>query len=368
LPDTSTATRKRIARKYKLAQPPDPRPFLHIRCGDDILETLDRAGVPGDKVRWADALSEGPLHHHVRETDRQRERAAYLSSRYQMPMAETYREMMGADWRVDQCPSYDETVLWFEADLFDQVILVYLLQRLRPLADRARISLICIGSFPGVTRFVGLGQLGPADLAGLLPTRQPVTRRQFELAGEAWAAFNAPHPRHLIRLARSRSRALPFLPGAVTRYLAEYPSTRNGLPRTAQLALEAIDGGAQSPGEAFVRVQEREPRPFMGDAMFYAVLRDLAAGSQPLLAGPHPRFGRLPAPAGTVLPPASAGAELRTQTIRLTPAGRDVLRGHADWCELSGATRQIGGVTLHGPHPRWRWDPDLERLVERRRK
>ena len=61
LPDTTVATRKRIARKYKLAQLPDPRRFLHIRCGDDILEKLDQAGLPGDKIRWTDVLSEGPL-------------------------------------------------------------------------------------------------------------------------------------------------------------------------------------------------------------------------------------------------------------------------------------------------------------------
>jgi DNA-binding transcriptional LysR family regulator len=183
-----------------------------------------------------------------------------------------------------------------------------------------------------------------------------VTRRQFELAREAWAAWNAPHPRDLIRLAGTRSRALPFLPEAIKRYLAEYPSTGNGLSRTAQLTLEEIEGGARSAGEAFARVQDREPRPFMGDSMFYAVARDLATGLQPLLAGTHPRLARL------------SDGELRDRQIWLTPQGKRVLAGQADWCELSGIARQIGGVTLQGAHPRWRWNPDEERLVERRRK
>ena len=356
LPDTTVATRKRIARKYKLAQLPDPRRFLHIRCGDDILEKLDQAGLPGDKIRWTDVLSEGPLHRHASETDRQRERAAYLSSRFFVPMTETYREIMGADWRVDQCEHYNETVLWFEADLFDQVILVYLLQRLMPRADRTRLSLICIGGFPGVEHFIGLGQLTPEQLAELLPTRRQVTRRQFELAGEAWAALNAPHPKELIRLAHLRSRALPFLPGAVRRYLAEYPSTTNGLSQTAQLALEEIRSGARSAAEAFPRVLHREARPFMGDSMFYAALRDLATGLHPLIAGTHPRLARLP------------DAELRDRQIWLTAQGTRVLAGRADWCELSGLARQIGGVTLDGSQPRWRWDPGEDRLVERRRK
>lgn len=341
-------------RKYKLSEFPDPVDFLHIRCGDDILGRLDEAGIPGDKIRWADILCEGPLHAHQDDSQRQKERAAYLAARYFVPVTETYREILGADWRVSQCARYDETVLWFEADLFDQAILVYLLQRLAPLAGESRISLICIGEFPGVSRFIGLGQLTPGELASLLPTRQPVSRRQFALAQAAWEALNHRHPRELIRLSRMQSRALPFLPAALQRYLAEYPSTGNGLSRTAQLALEVIAEGARTPLDAFPMVQQQEVRPFMGDAMFYAVLRDLASGDHPALAGAHPNLQRLP------------DAELRVCPVWLTALGRKLLAGEADWCALSGQARWMGGVLLQGPKPRWRWDPKRNRLVEQR--
>ena len=356
LPDTTTATRRNIVRKYKLSEFPDPRPFLHIRCGDDILDTLVEAGIPGDGIRWADVLCEGPLHLHADEEHRRKERAAYIATRYQIPLAETYREILGADWRVDQCVRYDETVLWFEADLFDQAILVYLLARLARFAGEAKISLICIGSFPGVRRFIGLGQLGPAQLATLLPTRRPVTAKQFELARVAWEAFNAPDPRALIRLAGSRSRVLPYLPAAIRRYLAEYPSTRNGLSLTEQRALEAFAAGAATPVEAFFRVQRRESRPYLGDWMFYAMIRGLAAGDQPALEGEHPRLARLRVP------------EIRRCRVRLTDTGRRLLAGQADWCRIAGTGRWMGGVHLRGPEPRWRWDPARGRLVERRRK
>jgi uncharacterized protein DUF1835 len=356
LPDTTTATRRNIVRKYKLSEFPDPRPFLHIRCGDDILDTLVEAGIPGDGIRWADVLCEGPLHHHANEEHFRKERAAYISARYQIPLSETYREILGADWRVDQCVRYDETVLWFEADLFDQVILVYLLARLSRFAAEAKISLICIGSFPGVRRFIGLGQLGPAQLATLLPQRRPVTGKQFDFARVAWEAFNADSPRALVRLAKSRSGVLPYLPRAIRRYLAEYPSTVNGLSQTGQRALEAFAAGAETPVEAFFRVQRRESRPFLGDTMFYAVIRDLAAGDEPALEGEHPRLARL------------RFSELRRCRVRLSETGRKLLAGQADWCRIAGVGRSIGGVHLRGAAPRWRWDPARGRLVERRPK
>ncbi len=343
-------------RKYKLSEFPDPVQFLHIRCGDDILDKLNEAGLAGDKIRWSDVLCEGPLRRYPDERQRLKERAAYLAARYAAPMAETYRELLGQDWRVTQCVRYDETVLWFEADLFDQVILVYLLQRLAPFQEETRISLVCIGEFPGVERFIGLGQLTPEQLASLLPGRQRVTRRQFALAREAWAALNHHHPRELNRLSRMRSRALPFLRGALQRYLAEYPSTRNGLSQTEQLALEAIENGARAPGAAFVAVQQREPRPYLGDSMFYAVLRDLASGDYPALAGSRRNLSRLP------------DAELKECELWLTPLGKRVLANQADWFELSERARWMGGVLLRGPKPRWRWHPERARLVEQRGK
>jgi hypothetical protein len=226
------------------------------------------------------------------------------------------------------------------------MILVYLLARLWPLATKTKISLICLGDYPGLHRFVGLGQLGPAQLAALLPTRQRVTRRQFALSTEAWRAFQSSDPRRLQRIARMRTKALPFLPEAIRRYLAEYPSTHNGLSQTAQWGMEVIAAGAKTPGSAFRRVQQRETRPFQDDSMFYAVIRELASGRQPAIEGGHPDFPQLP------------DHQLRDAPVWLTDGGRAVLAGSADWCRLWGGIRQVGGMTFRGGSPTWRWDPE----------
>jgi hypothetical protein len=353
-PETTAATRRDIAHKYKLSGFPDLRPFLHIRCGDDILDKLTEGGIPGDKVRWVDLLCEGPLHRHESDAARRRERAAWLAARLGIPFKETYRQLLGDDWRVDQCVHYDETVLWFEADLFDQAILVYLLVRLAAARSATRISLICIGSFPGVERFIGLGQLSPAQLARLWPARRPVTGPQFRLAARAWDALRDPEPIALMRLAEGRSRSLPFLPAAMRRYLAEYPSVRNGLGRTEQLILEALRAGAGTPAEVFLRVQAREPRPFHGDFSLFAVIRALATPRFPALASVRGKLPRLVDPA------------FGDHPIRLTDTGARLLSNEMDWCAVSGTIRQIGGVTLRGSRPRWRWDTRRRRLMEQR--
>ena len=80
-------------------------------------------------------------------------------------------------WRtaVDGRAGCDEMILWFEHDLFDQLNLIQVLDRLVRVETEAPVSLICIGSFPGRPNFKGLGQLTPDELASLLETRQPVS-------------------------------------------------------------------------------------------------------------------------------------------------------------------------------------------------
>ncbi len=307
--------------------------------------------MPGDLLRWADPLCEGPLRPHPDDLTRQRERAAYLAARFRLPVTESYRELMGADWRVDQCERYDEVVLWFEADLYDQLILVYLLARLARTAPAAKLRLVTLHRYPGVRRFVGLGQLQARQLRALLARRKRVTARQQALAVRAWAAFQAPSPSRLARLARLRSSAMPYLGAAIRRYLAEYPSLRNGLSRTEQLIMETLVRGPATPRELFERVQAREPRPFLGDLMFFAAVRDLAVGPRPLIHGRHRRFLELRLP------------ELGKATVEATPLGRRVLAGRADWRRICGVAKWMGGVYLPPGRPPWRWDADRERIV-----
>ena len=64
-----------------------------------------------------------------------------------------------------------EYVLWFEADLYDQLQIIQILARLADLGVPAqRITLICIGEHAGIARFGGLGELTAEQLRELPAT------------------------------------------------------------------------------------------------------------------------------------------------------------------------------------------------------
>jgi hypothetical protein len=319
-------------------------PTLHITNGDSAAGTL-REFISDPVVVTCDVLHEGPAPLTASIEEWYDARAAFIASR-DYDAAGVKRSLSAMDTAIAD-GRYDEVLLWFEHDLFDQLLLIRALDLLNANNHVRRVSLICIGSFPGVDRFIGLGQLNAAQLATLVALRQRVTTEQYELASRAWRAFREPDPTGLLRLRADHTGALPFLGDALQRLFAEYPSKANGLPRTGQLIVEALADGPTTGGKLFRATQIHEPRPFLGDWSFFAEVRRLAGGRVPLLT--------IDGPLDTL--------DLRHHIVAATEAGRDVLAERDDAVRLNGIDLWRGGVHLAGEEAQWRWDPRAETLV-----
>jgi hypothetical protein len=324
-------------------------PTLHVTNGDCAASVL-RTFLTDPVAIQADVLHEGPAP--ALDDD------AWLDVRAQFlagggPGYSNIRASLAAsDQMLDQAARYNRVVLWFEHDLFDQLQVVRTLSRLGRQSDAAaRTSLICIDRFPGVEPFYGLGQLNAGQLSSLEHTGHPVTPNQFETCSRIWKAFRASDPSELNALWQADAEALrelPFLHQAIGRFLAEYPSTKNGLSRTCHCAVEELAAAPLDAGELFRRVQARESRPFMGDSPFFGHLRRLAAAGRPLLT----------------IEPSADDDDLRGRQLALTSDGRATLNGELDAIAQNGIDEWRGGVHLHGSgRSPWRWDGVRETLV-----
>lgn len=327
-----------------------PPRLLHVLNGDVVREKLERAGVPGTLAVWADALPEGPVPGPAATPGEWREvRARFVERVGYATRREALDLMRRWDEGLESFPEHDEVVIWVEHDLFDQLLLV---RHLDWFARRAggppRLSLIGVGSWPGIPDFRGLGQLAPDQLAPLLDTREPVTAAQLRLASAAWTAFTAPDPRGLERLLADDTSALPFLAPALRRHLEEFPSVRNGLSRTEETVLRLLAGGPLAVGDLFHAVHRRESAYFVTDASFRTVLRALAGEPDPAIELDGAGEGSGVLPGGSV---------------RLTDTGRALLEGRAERRPAPGSERWLGGVRLAAEGPRWRWDPVAGRLA-----
>jgi hypothetical protein len=254
-------------------------------------------------------------------------------------------------WRatIGRHESYDELLLWFEHDLFDQLNLVQILTWIRERLPPAKVvSLVCIGSFPGHARFKGLGELTPDDLASLLATRQRVTEAQYALAEQVWRAFREPSPEALDDLRQADTSALPFLAAALKRLLEEYPSTTDGLSRSERRLLQVAAAGPVDLLDAFPRMHDGEDAYYITDLSFAELVETLSRTTPPLV---------------TVARGARDDGLIPQGTVRLTDIGLDVLRGQQDRVATCGMDRWLGGVHLQNGSDVWRWDDKRERIT-----
>ena len=320
--------------------------FLHVANGTCTTNVIEAAGIPGMRSIWADPLYEGPVPAGLSDADLLDVRRRFLASDADSdvdPMNDMRR------WRqvIEDHERYDELVLWFEHDLFDQLNLIQLLSWMRTRVPAAKpVSLVCIGSFPGRAGFKGLGELSPEELAPLFKTRHRVRDAEYTVAERAWRLFREPTPEPLNDLRREDTTALPYLAPALERLLQEYPSTADGLSRTERRLLRLADAHPIDLRAAFPRMHDDEDAYYVTDGS----LADLAA-----------TLSRTSPPLVTIDDDPSADGFLRG-AVSLTDAGREVLSGRRDRVAC-GLDRWVGGVHLQSGVAMWRWDDRQRRVI-----
>ena len=325
-------------------------PPLHVTNGDCAGDKLRRI-VDGAVTITADPLHEGPAP--AVDGDAWYDLRARFLSNGDARFEDIKAQLAAWDRAILDGARAGSVVLWFEHDLFDQLQLIRTLDVIgRPerAALHSKASLICIDRFPGVERFVGLGQLAAEQLATLVGTEHPVTPEQYALASRAWKAFRSSDPRALFDLtvALEGDTTLEFLRDALLRFFAEYPSASNGLSQTAQLALDVLAEDPMAGGALFAAAQSREARPFLGDTIFFEILRTLASARVPLVS----------------LSSSAQEVDLQSCLVAITDAGRAVAAGRSDHVALNGIDLWRGGVHLAGADSSpWRWDAGGETLV-----
>lgn len=322
---------------------------IHITNGDCAVDALRRGQISGDFLVWLELLHEGPVPPTLGLADLTALRAQFFVEQGFGTSEAVSARLQQRNNGLLHSSHYEETVLWFEHDLYDQLQLIQLLDWFADhKSPHQHISLIDADDY--------LGPMEPADIAALYPQRKPVTTEQYALAQRAWAAFRSPDPCALTQLIASETFVLAHLHEALLRWLEEYPSASNGLSRTEQQILAAVAGGRRRPAEIFAASQQQESAKFMGDTTFWNYLGELCAGSTPLLARNDGRpFLIHPKNTEDI-------AAFHAQQLVMTSTGAPVCEGRADRLASHSINRWRGGVHLR-PGNIWRWDADQQQFI-----
>lgn len=321
--------------------------MLHITDGESVAGTLRKSGIPGVVSIYGDLMYEGPAPANLDAETWRETRARFLADPRLRPTLEEARQYLKAcEDALAAFSQHEEVVIWLSHTLSNQLILIKVLDWFsRRDLGAVKLSLICVGSYPGMDRFVGLGQLHANQLVSLADTRLPVDETEYRTARAAWNAFTSPDPTEIERFIATDTSALPFIAASLRRHLEQFPSADNGLSRTERQALSVLrDRDSLSGPSLFVAVRDLEEQVFMGDMSFYTIVADLAEARHPLVQ-------------------ISDSLQHRLGDVTITETGRRVLEGRADHVRLNGIDRWLGGVHLTGEKAVWRWDRAFERIL-----
>lgn len=315
--------------------------ILNITNGDSAVSLMRLANLPGDYLPWRDILHEGPVPKDLSLEELSGIRVEYIVSQGWGEIERIKESFRQRDQVLKSFDNYQEIILWFEHDLYDQLQLLQILDWFSQQNNLdGRLSIICTDNY--------LGLLTSDQMKNLLRYKQNVTNDQLMLARDAWTAFCDDSPERWKKLLELDTSPLSYLDGAVLRMLQEFPSTRNGLSQTAQKALKIVANGELSPGKLFAEYQKTEERRFLGDSSFWNILNDLLDAQKPLLKLSKDKTLSVPITA--------------EQQLDITEEGVAVLVGKIDWLQIKPINRWIGGVHLL-PSNVWRWDEESSKLV-----
>ncbi|UQZ32485.1 RNA polymerase subunit sigma [Paenibacillus sp. PK3_47] len=336
--------------------------MLHIVNGDVVGDKLRQGVVQGDVLVWREIYPAGPVFVNLSSERERGIRAGALEQTLGIPAKEYTAGCEQQEEKLQGFGRYDEVVLWFEHDLFDQSMLAYLLHWFNSQKPGStRLSLLCIGEFPGIELFHGLGQLTAEQLQTLSGTWRSIGKKELELGSILWQAYAASSPlqlaecleEHRTELAAS---ALPFAYDAFRAHLSRLPSVYNGLGIVEQTTMEALRQGVNTPIELFRVVTDRLHVLGMGDLEYFTYLYALVQGSQPLVT----------IDGAAELTDFRKTTDFLHRRMSLTTLGEQVLAGAADRITEQGIDQWFGGLHLQGHHVPWRWDQTAGRPVQAR--
>ena len=318
--------------------------MLHIHNGDSTAGTLKEFGFAGEHKAFQEVLMEGPAPGGLSPDEWLQVRAGFLAGSYDLKLDKSEDDLRRQEEWLRGFSMHEETILWFEHDLFCQINLIYLLDWFsKQSLGETRLSLICVDKFRGVEDFRGLGQLNGEQLASLFDTRHEVTDAELQLGARAWEAYCSADPGEVTRLVDDDTSAMPFLGRALRLHLERFPSSKNGLGRIENRALEMISTGPIGFKQLFPAFGRTESGYGMGDSQFWSALQRLGTAKDALIT--------ISVPDRSALKP----NHYHDASFGLTETGKAILSGKRDFIDINGIDLWLGGTHLVGDSV-WRWD------------
>ncbi|MCP3477303.1 hypothetical protein NLM33_44910 [Bradyrhizobium sp. CCGUVB1N3] len=242
------------------------------------------------------------------------------------------------------CEKFDSIEVWVDPLPNDQLVLVWLLNLLRPYKEiTTKLSLVHTDD--------AVAGYHPESVAEWKLPAFKVADSHLTLASRAWQAWRAPTPECCFDLLMNDLMLLPRLRSALIALLQELPNLTTGLGLSEMAMLDYIEDGCADPQVARRAAQHQE---VFDESEAGELLDDLAQCPKPMIFG----LGEAPFEKDEV----ARYHRYRKSQVALTELGRAVVACEDDFCRHNPIHRWWGGTKLTNERL-WRWDAGARALV-----
>lgn len=249
---------------------------------------------------------------------------------------------------LEFCEPFDSVELWVDPQPNDQLVLIWLLESLRPYREViSKLSLVQTDD----TIF----NYRPESVSKWKLPVVKITDRHLVMASRAWQAYRAATPEACFDLLLQDVMILPRLRSALIALLEELPDRSTGLGASEKGMLEYVRAGCTEPRAVLHAARYRE---IFDKREAMDMFDELARCPAPLLCG----LGEAP------FDTTGEARYLRDSNsqVALTQLGRSVVEGKDDFSRHNPVQRWWGGTQLTNDRL-WRWDPQSRSLVAPKR-
>jgi hypothetical protein len=113
---------------------------MHVTNGDSAAALIRESGLGGEVLPWQDPLHDGPVLDGLPPKALAEVRARHSADSGWAPFPKVREAFARRDAALTRTNTTDEIVLWFEHDLYDQLQLIQILDRLADQRFRRRPS------------------------------------------------------------------------------------------------------------------------------------------------------------------------------------------------------------------------------------
>ena len=242
---------------------------LHIFNGDCALALWQKFGFSDPTLVWRETYLEGPLP----DTDDlhlfRLARAEYLATFEELAditAEQLYRHLQILDDTLLNLTCNQELMLWFDACIFDQTMLMRILYLLYNKCSK----------LPGILLYCCDGNVLQTNDFILAETQKVrLNTQDLQLAARAWQLFVRRDAGGLQELSGNGNfEHLKQMQNALLRCAEEIPDAE-GLTRTGRQILHLLEHGSLSFQEIFNGLKKFEKLPFLGDTACRRILTEL---------------------------------------------------------------------------------------------